>query len=548
MYLEYLFCLLLTLLFGAALRLPFSMSENNDQWPVFMKIRKHVGKRWLDSSMPDSLTGGRFPSPMLVHYLISRFPERYWRGLTIVLNQGADIVTGVLVAITIILAGREFGLPPEQYLEMSWLGTALFLTTPLLFPVTARLRACNGRCFGLMVHTVYMLFLYDALSGNIISMIVAGGAFFVACLSSFFAMQSALAFSVGMSIWQMSLIPVLIPVGAIGFAFLFPCTYAREVIVFKVNHFRWYWVDLEKFDIVAARNLFNFIDFFKSFGKDHFLARNLFYRTSPVLISLYSIPIFWLSCALLAFNPEVRHLAAQGMGAFYAAAGGISLLLFIITSSGRFVIFGQAERYFEYSAPFVTAGLVLILQASGFSVEKSVSMLIFLNLAIIFFNEAVYSKGVFKWVRSEVDTLESDEVDMVERLLAIEGDVRVLTVPVKLSMKLTRHNREPERVKFYHRFIQHGLKQDAFADFQRDTVDLHTFAGTPHDFIARYKANYVIAMKSFISGNKHEFVNELHNLPVEHENASYILYRIVGSENGNGTGNANHEVSWSNSR
>lgn len=533
-YFEFFCFLLLTLVFGFVLRLPFSLATTSDQWAVFTKIKKHVGKRWLDSSVPDSLTGGMFPTPMFAHYIVSRFPERMWRPVSIVTNLGSDILTALLVTGAILYACSASEISTGISLEMGWLGAALFLTTPAYFPVTSRLRASNGRCFGLFLHTAYLILLYGVVAhGSLLCGVAATSVFIFICVSSFFAMQSALLCSAGLSLWYMTPVPILIPGAALLLAFIFPALYVRDVFIFKINHFLWYWADLEKYDTVSARNLIsNFFLFFKTFGQDWFKTLNLFYRTSPLLIALYSIPALWFWLILLATNSAARMPFVGGFGNYCLAITVISMVLFLATSSGRFVIFGQAERYFDYSCPFITVALILSLVVGGFSATSILTLFLIFHITVIFFNEMVFGKRYFRWLGENNEHSEPMEVDISKKIADIEGPVHILTVPIKLSSMLTRYNDEPERIKYYYRFMQHGMKLDALRDFQEDTEDLHVFAGSPETFVHKYGATHVICQRTYLKEKQFGFIDALLKHEIIYENENYILFDAVKKHGG----------------
>jgi len=525
-------CLLaLALAFGFALRLPFAMhpeSSKSDQWGVLGKIKKHVNLRWIDYSMPDAFPKGIFPYPMLVHFFIARFPKKYWKMLNIFINQSSDLVVAIIVYGIILYTGYSTGTPSESFSSIAWMGTLLFLSLPILLPITSRMRAHNGRCFGMLLNTLYMLSIYAAIH---LGSTVAWGAGILLLLgiflSSFFAMQTAILFSVGLAVWYLNWIPLALVGVAVLISFLFPAIGARDTLVFKVNHFLWYWNNFHKNTTATGRNLFrNFFLFFKHFPKDRVESITLFYRTSPLWIGLYSVPCFWFLAWLLAFDPTARVPLQSGIGEYCLAITVLSFIAFLLTSTGRFVIFGTAERYFEYSAPFLCVTFALVVAEKAGQAQQIFMILIVLQVATILFNDITYTKRVFRWLREPTSDAALWAKDVVHHLASMPHPVRVATIPIKLPILLRAHNKHPEKVKFYYRFIQQSLKLDAFRYFDEDIVDLNIFSGIPKDLIKKYGVTHVLCKRTYLKQGNFEFIDALFAHNIVFENKEYVLFDI----------------------
>lgn len=528
MYLEAVGGLALVLALGFALRIPFAAipeKNNSDQWGVLTKIQKHVGLRWVDYSMPDAIPSGIFPYPMLVHFIISRFPEKRWKMINVFINQLSDLVVAALVFLMILFSGATF----EGWADLAWMGALLFVSLPVLMPITDRMRAHNGRCFGMMLNAVYLLALYSIIQHGsywawAAAIVLLLGIFIV----SFFAMQTAVFFTIGLSIWYLDPAPLLLLLGTIAISFIFPSIGARDTLFFKVNHFIWYWNNYQKNTTATGRNLFkNVWRFFRVLGKDRTESLHLMYRTSPLLIAVYSVPCFWVLAGILAFSPAARLPFSGGFGEFCLAIVVICTVIFLLTSTGNLVIFGESERYFEYAAPYLCVAFIMAIQSAGFAADKLTLGLVALNVSIILFNDTVYTKRVFRMLREpSTDTAENAR-DVVEFLGTQPGEeVRVATIPIKLPILLRAHNQKPEKVRFYYRFIQQGLQLDAFRYFDEDIVDLNVFQSVPSNLKRKYGITHILCQKTYLKKGRFEFIDALMASTPIYQNEDYAVFEV----------------------
>lgn len=519
---------LLVLVFGLLLRLPQSLSSGSDQWGVYVKIRKHAGQRWLRYDMPDSVIPGIFPYPMLVHYLISRFPERHWKTICLLINQGADILTAVPVYLLLRSLLAATAQTNGGAIHAALAGTLLYLTTPILFPVTSRLKSTNGRCFGMMLSTAYFLLLYPAMfQGS-----YAAGAACVALavltyLSSFFAMQTVIFYSVGLAARYLNWMPLAVIALSLVLSFAFPGLGTRDTLIFKVNHFICYAHNAHKNTTATGRNLFlNAFRFFAVFGRDRTEAFTLFFRTSPLLIGLYSFPSFWFLAGLWGLDAGAREALAGPLPQYCGAVVLLSFLTFVATSISPLVIFGQAERYFEYGAPFLAVCVTLALVGSG--ADPSTSFLLVCGqIAIILFVDLAYNKRFFRELRQGDISGDALDRDLVERLRALGQPLRIATVPIKLPILLSAFAEDSDPIHYYYRFIMRDRRIDGFKDFTNDIEDLNIFVGTPQDLARKYGMTHVLCQRKYLNRNGFRFLEEMRRLPVVLENERYVLFEIA---------------------
>lgn len=504
------------------------MSHTSDQWGVYSKLRKLSNKQWLDYSMPDAIPKGIFPYPMLVHFLVSRLPERLWKITLVFTNLSCDLIVALLVfwgAFNLLhdLAGTQGAIP-----DTATLTALVFLTMPILLPITARMRDCNGRAPGMVLHTAYLLCIYMASSWNPYVFGLLGVAVLLAVfLTSFFAMQTAVFFSVGLSLWMQSLLPLSMVAAAVLIAFSLPRLGARDTLMFKINHFIWYWHNNLKNTTATGRNLLhNFLRFLAAFPKNRQESLTLFYRTSPLLIALYSVPVFWLLAFLLCQSGTLLPIYSHPLGRFSLGVSLIAILVFTLTSAGKLIIFGESERYFEYAAPFACIALAPALVTSVQRPDRFLLLLTMTQTMIVLFNEMTYTHRFFRWLRDEPLIEVHEEQAVMRRMLKLRGDVRVATIPIKLPILLTAFNVSPQSLHFYFRFIMQDGRLDGFRYYAKDTEEINVFSGTPERLAERYGITHILCQKSYLKPGTFAFIDALMTRNPLWEEKGYAFYQI----------------------
>lgn len=522
--------LLLALALGLLIRLIVSMRTSSDDWGTGTKIAKHRGKRWLNYEMPDSLVAGIFPYPMLLHFLISRLPKSRWALASLVVNVGSDLVVGVAVGAVVMFGldwGEAAGRSPHRY---AFLGCLLFLTLPVLIPVTSRMRAGNGRAPGLVLTTVY--FCCVALSieqASVLWLVPAAVAAGAAFLTSFFAGQTLVFFSLLLSLFYLHWAPLVPVTAALAIGLLVPKIGIRDVVVFKVNHFIWYHRNRDKGTTAANRNLLgNVVAFSVSLITNRARASRLFLREAPLLIAVYSVPPIWFLVAALANLGVGETMGLSPIMKFCLLMVLCSTIAFLLTATGPLTIFGQAERYYEYSAPMLCVAVALLGVEAGFVSTHGILLLVIGQLAVVFLIHFMSSGRHQRGLAGRLD--DSPELrELVEFLKQIPGEVRAATLPIKLPILLSAHtgNDRNSSIKYYYRFIlNRDRKLDGFRYFEQDTERWDLFRSTPAELAAKYDLNTMIIETRFLNNRTSKFVGELRQLEPEFSNSSYQVFRL----------------------
>jgi len=334
-----------------------------------------------------------------------------------------------------------------------------------------------------------------------------------------------------MALFYWNIFPLLIPALIIGISFTFPRLGVKDIILYKWSHHKWYLKNTR--DTTAKdRNLFlNIFRFFRLLPTKPLEAGKILLLKAPLLILLYSVPVMLLIFYyLFRFgwedyfweNPSLKFCTIMTLS---------SLIFFLLTSTGKGTVLGEAERYFEYSTPMIS--VLTICMGLFYIGEPFVNFftLIIFQITVVFF---IYSFGGKMNIESLL-TFRASKTQQVENLvnylLDIQGEVRVATVPMKLAELLSTHTllASKGRIKYYYYMLMsrddpgNGLKE-----FSEDTASQLVFRISPEKLNEKYGINYIVMSKRFTKewGQGYDFIEELNNRKPIYDDAKFSLYKV----------------------
>lgn len=520
--------LVLVLILGLLLRLLATTRPDSDQWGVAMRIENQRRHRWIRYELPDSVTDGYLAYPQLVHFIASRFPRERGSIVAFGFTVLPDLILGVAVyvAVSWMLAGE--GLADERG-EYASLATLLFLTMPILMPGNARTGATNGRALGLFVATAYFLCVGAALQGaGLLWLIPASAIAMIVFLISFFGMQTVVFFSIMLSLFSGSLIPIVPMALAVGIGLASPDLGLRAVLIGKVSHFRWYLRNKEG-TRPGRRNLIrNALEIPRALRTDWTRFRALVLSDAPLVIAAYSLPPAWLLLSLSRSEGFAAVVGSSPALSFCLLMIACSSLLFLLTSTGPGTVCGEAERYFEYSSPMLCVATVVVGARLGVVSANHLLLLVLLQGCIIAALYIIKDSTFGDRMRLGL-TPSGDLLELVKFLKDLPGEVRVATVPIKLPDLLSVHTSDEAvpRIKYYHRLLTDPRNVlGGFKDFEEDAEDLHCFRGTPDELARKYDLNKIVVDRRVTSKHPGEFVRELSRLEPSFCNRKYAVYDV----------------------
>jgi hypothetical protein len=447
--------LIIFLAFSFLIRLTHGSDASSDEWVSFWLIKRQQNSRWINYAVPDAANPGIYPYPQLPHFLIAKLPEKYW-GIG---GRCINAIWDVLVAMIVYwISSRLFSSDITiAGLSAPLSAVILLLTMPILLPTNARMQTIKGRSIGFFLTTVYFLFLMLSLFGyGYVYLIFASVILLLIIVSSMFALQVAVLFSLAVCLFYRTATPLL-PVGA---SFLVSLLFAKlgavQALAFFLNHKRLYLKFSELGTTAAGRNRIEDILRLPSrLVKSPIEAISTLFKKNTVFISLYSVPsLFFVVICFLGSENFRQGIFQDQILLFSLAISAASLLVFLFVSIPRFSFLGQAERYFEYSSPFIVLAAVSALSLMSPARASRFFWLLFgLQLSGVFIN-AVLVKGTSLIRSSPASPPGLTEASDWLQANADEG--RILTVPIKLSFLLEHfvHASDPHtKLRFYYRFL-----------------------------------------------------------------------------------------------
>lgn len=390
--------------------------------------------------------------PSLAHVVTSLLPEPHRRLGGRLLNVLYDLIAILAVYLTAELwLARELGEQRIGPLSPSVAIALLFATMPVLFPVSARLKAAGGRVLGSTLGVLYLLalgrgMLEQSLPGYFLATLL-----FVAIVTaSKFALQAVLFFSLLLSAFTLSPAPLLVVLAGLAVGSLVPALHVPLLLRGQLAHLAWYWKNRTRTPLRRRNRPRELARLPRTLLANPRRALELCFQELTPIIALVSVPVlaWWIGWAawdprgvleFLASTPETRFLALVNLAA---------LVTFAVTSIPPFTIFGQAERYFVYSAP------MLAMLSVGFVARSEA------GFAPLFWLFVVQLGGIclhflYAARHSIAGSLDGGREDGFEELVAFLRDrpaSGIVSLPTKLSFRLAPRLPSPEQ-RFYYDFL-----------------------------------------------------------------------------------------------
>lgn len=518
--------IIVALIFGILLRVPLIFFPAPDNWGFIGKVRQHVGRRWLTHEIPESVVPGIFPYPMFLHFIVSKFPEKAWWTVAFLLNVIPDIIYAVAVFfVTSHLLSVESGLPLQEARGYGFIATCLYISLPVLMPITSRMKATNGRAFGSLPVGLYFcsigVFFYNQ---QYIYLALAFVFAFMTCVTSLFGLQVLFFFSICFSILYTNPTPILICIflGVLGW--FVPQLGLRDIFAFKLNHFLWYRRNRRIMFNADNRNLF--INILKlpiyALKEKHRVKRILFFE-APLLIAAYSIPPAWLLLYVLISFGTIPVLFENSVIYFCGVLFTSSVIVFLITSTRWFSEWGESERYLEYSAPALVILAVVLGVYTGAVSDHIFYTLLAIHVLFLFILHWCNRPERHPTSRDDSDR-QTEDRRLQNFLEDLPGKPRIATYPIQMSM-LLRSNASPNsRLRFYFPWVvPRKFKWHCFADLQDNLQTIDLFRHPVERLMAKYAINCVV-VRNDLWRQAGPFVDSLAKLNPVYKTQKYSIF------------------------
>ncbi|MFX0124898.1 MAG: hypothetical protein ACFFAE_14805, partial [Candidatus Hodarchaeota archaeon] len=293
----------------------------------------------------------------------------------------------------------------------------------------------------------------------------------------------------------------------------------RDILRFKYEHMKWYRRNYDKGTTASNRNRLSDIlclPLYLVTNPNKFI--EIFFYKSSYIIAMYSVPpLVFSGLILLRFNnlneifgnPLIRYVSFVVIG---------SVLIFFLTSMKPFLYLGQAERYFEYSIPFIAFLFVFLVFKKNLS-HYLIYYTVVVQIIFVLINFIVVN---LSFIKSKLLGAENPEFYEVLRVLKGFNNLKILTIPTKMSFKISyyfdgEHN-------FYYRSINEIGKGFRYLEedwnwFELPRPDLEYFR-------KKYGVNTFVVWKEALEYSKRISMDyDFSELEKIFENNQYVIFK-----------------------
>jgi hypothetical protein len=412
--------------------------KNSDEWASFFFISMQ-NRKWINYEQDKSIPSGYNASPKFYFYIIKKIFKKnnYKKGTILNILFDCFLVLTFYVYISFYF---ELSFQYLSFFSDQFLFSVLLLSVPIYLPTNARLIGVKARTFGNYLNMIYFLVLINMGHNLILELIILFILFEIILLSSIFAAQNVIFISIIYSILTKNFL-ILIPF-AISLMSAFIYDYGKiKLLKHKLNHFIWYFKFINNTQLRYKNSINSFIDIIKRENKVKII--NHLFRHSSFFILIINFGLVYCYFIKIDFYrydfSEFNQFYINNEKIIYIVLS--TLMIFLITSFGKFKIFGQAERYFEYAAPFI----YILFFSIWFQNNDSYLVILILisNLCIIFINKFLNKQKTFP---------DGKKVILFIKKLIKSNKVNLLCIPVKYSFNLAARI-ESKNIKYYMNFI-----------------------------------------------------------------------------------------------
>ncbi len=519
--------LILIIFFSFLLRFIFLINDTSNWsddsvhlWNI--RTRKKIGNLWGHNVADISVFRGKRGYPPLGSYIISLFPKKYWGKVGRFLNIFYDCL---LIIFCYLLS--------VYFLDLNSLGsgfsvpgllTLIIATSPVLLPLTSRMTSLGTRSLGLLFSFTYFISLGFLMYTPNNTVQIMGGAICVLMgiliiLSSQFALQTLIIFSLSISVIYLSTIPLIILGSIFLIAFLLPQLGFHDILAFKLEHYKWYIKNQQSGTTSTGRNkLSDHLKLPIYFWSDINKFCKIVFRKSSYIIAIYSLPPLIISIGLIVYFCPVNYIFSLPILEYSCAIIIASGVAFLITSLPPFLFLGQAERYFEYSIPFIAYVFIELVSHLNLS-AKWVYYLILLQTIIILTHYLRINKSSIQNIFCHNEEVK----DIIIYLKKCEPK-KILTLPTKISF-LFSFSLMPQH-KFYFRCI--NKTGEGFNYMNKDWVKFEWPIPPLSSFKKKYGIDTIIVLKSKTKNvqSNTDINYNLNKLEKSYENETFSIYEL----------------------
>ena len=444
---------------------------NSDEWAsdFFLSMQN---KSWINYNQKQSIQSGYNASPKLYFFLIRKLFKKNYKKMGAELNIIFDCMI-VCVFYFYLIFYFDLNFNFSNFISDQLIFSLILSFTPLYLPVNARLIGVKARSYGNFLSFIYFLIVIHINENIFIQIFFLFVIFEIILLSSIFAIQNIIFISIIYSILTLNFVILLPLLLSLVLTIFFDYGKVR-LAKHKINHIIWYYNFIDKTQVRFKNSLLSINNLIKkpSIKKiTRFLLRE---NSFTIILINFGILIYYLydNQIYLIELSDLNILYNQNINVLYLVFS--CFIIFIFTSFGKFKIFGQSERYFEYSAPFI---YIFIF---GIWINTPDKLIIFysflINLVVIYINYLLNKKKTFH-----------DDKEIINFLSNYSKfkKINLLCIPIKYSFKFASKIKN-KKIKYYMNFISSEI--NGFR-YMRDDLDYYN---TPKKKLEYFKKKYMI--------------------------------------------------------
>ncbi len=460
--------------------------------------------------------------PPIPHVFLARLPERLALPVGIALNYAYDSLTIMAFYFLAAWADAHFAYPRlSALLSKAALFTLVFATAPIMHPVTARLTAMSGRSLGGLLTFLYFLCFGAARVFDLPLWYVACVPLGVATLlSSQFGLQVLALFSLGLSLYFLSFVPAGVFLASVAAGLAVPGLGLRRQLEAKLAHYRWYMTRFPGRGIDDRNNLAMLVKLpLYLVQEPNKAVTYLFYKLTPFILP-YSVPVILVMGIELWSEPGTwGRLRGDPIQDYCLGIAVVSLGVFALTSIGPFLFLGQAERYFEYSLPFVTLLAADVMIRSGYTVD-AIYVLILFQIGFCLLNLLVANRAA---IAGRMQPFEPSGMQEVIAFLGAQPPRRIVCIPTKLGSRVGVRLAERHAMYYFGLFRDDSGLQHYFSDH----IAHHLMKPDLQHFAEIHGVDTIIAEREYSARYRKEGVDfRLPDESILFQNRGYVVYDV----------------------
>jgi hypothetical protein len=424
------FEVLVVLAFGIGLRAVFINTSSADSAIQQYMVERLKVKPFGDYTCNKSVIQGIYGYPSLHYYLFTNVPFKHRLKVSKILNIFIDAFIPSISIILYCLTDNVLSGVVTSTTGILLVGLVI-TSSPILFPLSARLQGMGARVIGLLIFLFLIIGWYYIEINNNSGFIITVIACYLAVSTSMFLVQVILS----MIIYSFCFGYIEFPLTCtISFIIMLITNFGgtRDLLQWKIAHSVCYNMVKHMMLVVPKNkstekkfslNISTIFHQFYRFARD---TRNATYHIiGPKLLidNFMALPCIWFY-----FKLDLRIVNDIGLNISYAVLFGM-LITYTLTCLKPLRIFGQPDRYFEYS--IICQGYILYFLFINGNVEfNDLILIISVNIFVIGFNFAI----LFRPIKAKRQ-YNSNALSKVAQILDTQKR-RVLVIPSKLGYEL----------------------------------------------------------------------------------------------------------------